>query len=232
MTSHSRSSRGDRPTLFAFFAGRRRVGSLIDLRKHWWKCTLLPAGVPFDGQNTQTVLMHLALLRVIGVAPVREVTPAFTPQDETPQPRPCFRSSRARRSPRCIRIRNSVTRCGTSRAGPSSERGWRTRGCASSLPGGRYRGTRYAGRIACAIDDALDLSGQLSLGTLAAVLSQATLYVGPDTAVTHAAAALGTPTIALYGPSDPVKWGPWPAGYDSDVNPGGGTAISASIACA
>ena len=34
-----------------------------------------------------------------------------------------------------------------------------------------------------------------------------------------AAAALGVPTIAIYGPSDPVKWGPWPAGYTLPRNP-------------
>jgi heptosyltransferase-3 len=37
--------------------------------------------------------------------------------------------------------------------------------------------------------------------------------------MTHIAAAAGIPVIALYGPSDPVKWGPWPAGYASAVNP-------------
>ena len=35
---------------------------------------------------------------------------------------------------------------------------------------------------------------------------------GPDTSVTHLAAATGTPTVALYGPTDPRLWGPWPAG--------------------
>jgi heptosyltransferase-3 len=33
------------------------------------------------------------------------------------------------------------------------------------------------------------------------------------------AAALGTPTIALFGPSNPVKWGPWPKGYEQYTNP-------------
>ena len=122
--------------------------------------------------------------------------------------------------PCCIPIRNSVTRCGTKRVGPRSENGWRCEGLRVVITGGPDASEReYAGRIAGAIDNALDLSGQLSLATLAAVLSKATLYVGPDTAVTHAAAALGIPTIALFGPSDPVKWGPWPAGYDSDRNP-------------
>jgi heptosyltransferase-3 len=33
------------------------------------------------------------------------------------------------------------------------------------------------------------------------------------------AAALGTPTVALFGPSNLVKWGPWPLCYAEDLNP-------------
>jgi len=33
------------------------------------------------------------------------------------------------------------------------------------------------------------------------------------------AAALGVPTVALYGPTDPVKWGPWPRGHRGGGNP-------------
>ena len=36
-------------------------------------------------------------------------------------------------------------------------------------------------------------------------------FIGPDTSVTHLAAAAGCPTVALYGPTDPRLWGPWPA---------------------
>ena len=50
------------------------------------------------------------------------------------------------------------------------------------------------------------------------MLSHAAIYVGPDTAVTHAAAALGVPTVAVFGPSNPVKWGPWPAEHAPDAN--------------
>ena len=38
------------------------------------------------------------------------------------------------------------------------------------------------------------------------------LYIGPDTAVSHLAAATGCPTVALFGPMDPRVWGPWPVG--------------------
>jgi heptosyltransferase-3 len=54
--------------------------------------------------------------------------------------------------------------------------------------------------------------GQLTWPHLAALLSKARVYVGPDTSVTHLAAASGCPTVALYGPTDPRLWGPWPAG--------------------
>jgi heptosyltransferase-3 len=45
-----------------------------------------------------------------------------------------------------------------------------------------------------------------------ALLKRARLYVGPDTSVTHLAAAAGCPTVALFGPMDPRVWGPWPVG--------------------
>jgi heptosyltransferase-3 len=54
--------------------------------------------------------------------------------------------------------------------------------------------------------------GQLGWGELATLLARAHLYVGPDTSVTHLAAAAGCPTVALYGPTDPRLWGPWPVG--------------------
>jgi heptosyltransferase-3 len=45
------------------------------------------------------------------------------------------------------------------------------------------------------------------------------LYIGPDTGITHLAAATNVPVIALYGPTNPVKWTPWPYGFEQSVNP-------------
>ncbi len=42
----------------------------------------------------------------------------------------------------------------------------------------------------------------------ARLAARASLFVGADTGPTHLAAAAGTPTIALYGPTDPVRFGP------------------------
>lgn len=49
---------------------------------------------------------------------------------------------------------------------------------------------------------------QTGARALAALLSGASLYVGNDSGVTHVAASAGTPTIALFGPTDPTLWHP------------------------
>ena len=48
----------------------------------------------------------------------------------------------------------------------------------------------------------------LPLPELAAILKQCDLYVGNDSGITHLAAAVGTPVVALFGPTDHRVWGP------------------------
>ncbi len=60
--------------------------------------------------------------------------------------------------------------------------------------------------------DVVRLDGKLTWPDLSALIGKARAYIGPDTAVTHLAAASGVPTVALYGPTDPRLWGPWPLG--------------------
>ena len=59
----------------------------------------------------------------------------------------------------------------------------------------------------------IDLSGQLSLKELAALTAQARLFVGVDSAPMHIAAAMGTPVVAIFGPSGDREWGPWGEGH-------------------
>ena len=54
----------------------------------------------------------------------------------------------------------------------------------------------------------IDLCGRLDLATLAAVLGRLDLFVTGDTGPMHLAAAVGTPLVALFGPSDPRRYGP------------------------
>jgi heptosyltransferase-3 len=57
----------------------------------------------------------------------------------------------------------------------------------------------------------IDLSGKLTLKSLAALTARAKLFIGVDSAPMHIAAAMATPVVALFGPSGPDQWGPWSA---------------------
>ena len=57
----------------------------------------------------------------------------------------------------------------------------------------------------------IDLTGQVDVLTAYACLSHARLYIGNDSGLMHLAAAAGTPTLALFGPSDERLYGPWGA---------------------
>jgi len=52
------------------------------------------------------------------------------------------------------------------------------------------------------------IAENLRLIQLAAVLILSTAYLGNDSGITHLAAALGVPTVAIFGPTDPAIWGP------------------------
>ena len=54
---------------------------------------------------------------------------------------------------------------------------------------------------------AVDLTGATSMRETMGVLSHLALFVGNDTGVNHIAAALGVPTVALFGPTSARKWG-------------------------
>lgn len=51
------------------------------------------------------------------------------------------------------------------------------------------------------------LSGE-SIGRVAAVMERLSLFICNDTGVLHVAAAVGCHTLALFGPTDPLRWAP------------------------
>jgi heptosyltransferase-3 len=63
------------------------------------------------------------------------------------------------------------------------------------------------------------LAGSLSLKELGALIDSARLFVGVDSAPMHIAAAVGTPVVALFGPTGAYNWAPWQGidwGYTED----------------
>ncbi len=55
----------------------------------------------------------------------------------------------------------------------------------------------------------VNLAGKLTLRELGALAARARAFVGVDSMPMHLASAMGTPVVALFGPSGDIEWGPW-----------------------
>jgi len=212
---------GDRPTFYVWMAGKYRIGMKEGPFKYWWwKQIFLDRWAPFDNINTHTVLMNLKLAELLEIDPCYEVVVPWRQEDEK---RVTYSLPFDIRSesyailhtyPKFIRKR------------------WRQNGWVELgrwLEEKRIRvvltGSEeedeitYISKVSNLLSPkTVNAAGKFSLGEVAFLTSQACLYVGVDTATTHMAAALGVPTVAIYGPTNPVKWGPWPKGH-TEVNP-------------
>ena len=57
--------------------------------------------------------------------------------------------------------------------------------------------------------EAVNLIGETSPGLLPALLASASVLLTNDSGPMHIAAAVGTPVVALFGPTSPVRTGPY-----------------------
>jgi heptosyltransferase-3 len=194
---------GDRPTAFALMAGCTHVG-LIPTSGPTLAAAVkrraLHRGAPAD-ESIHRVEQMLRLADALGISRVPELVAPMAPDAALPAPigeyavihaAPMFRYKQWTRDGwRALAdglMRRGITVVAT--CGPeASER-----------------------TVVEELWQGLATIYQLPWQQLASLLSQARLYVGPDTSVTHLAAAVGCPTVALFGPTDPRIWGPWPTG--------------------
>lgn len=66
----------------------------------------------------------------------------------------------------------------------------------------------YFEELMSRLPEARPIPRNLSLRELARYLRECRAFIGNDSGITHLAAYLGCPTIALFGPTDPRMWGP------------------------
>ena len=192
---------GDRPTAFALIAGRRHAGIVSDDGRigSAWKRQALHVTAP-TVTDIHRVEQALLLADALGIARVPQVVcPAAAAEPVSPagdyaviHAAPMFRYKQW------------------------TAEGWRT--LAAML---RERGLDV---VATGGPDPAERAylEEVWQGALAvreahwprtvSLLQGARVYVGPDTSVSHLAAAAGCPTVVLFGSADPRMWGPWPVG--------------------
>jgi heptosyltransferase III len=192
---------GDRPTLFAWSAGRRHVGPVGPGWQGALRRRLLHRSVPLaDGVHRVEEVLRLA--DALGIARVPEVV---GPRIDLP--------GSLERMPFAV-----IHAAPMFRYKQWTREGWRAVAAALAERGLDVIATGGPSAVERAYLDEIwqdgtpvkRLDGRLTWPEIAGYLAQATVYIGPDTSVTHLAAASGCPTIALFGPTDPRRWGPWP----------------------
>lgn len=211
----------DRPTLYAFLAARWRAGLVVPGRTARWKNWFLSRSVAFDNVDTHTVAMNLALTDALGIARHHEIGIRWTTEDASVVA--SLLSGLEPGTPyAALHVHPKFNYKMWHAEGWAGLAQWlRERGIASVLTGGSERAEVdfVTGIAALMPAGTINLAGQLTVAQSACVIAGARLYVGPDTLTTHVAAALGIATVALYGPSNPVKWGPWPKDFEGNASP-------------
>lgn len=197
----------DRAHLYGWIASRLRSGQLPRHGAPWWKRKSLVHAVRVNAADSHAVVEKLKLLapwqRVESAqvcAPPAAALPAAIEQ--------------ALRPPYAVVQVPSLVRYKQWPLGHYAElaRLLIADGCQVVFSGGPSAADRHAVAEVVRVVESpsvLNVAGQLDLRQMSGLLRCAALYVGPDTSITHLAAACGTPVVALYGPIDPRFWGPW-----------------------
>jgi len=215
---------GDRPTLFTLLAGRRHVGPVDSGARGTLRRLVLSRSVaPQPGLHRLEEMLRLA--DALGIARVSHlVCPGHISRVDSG----LTASSATVANQQSYAVIHAAPMFRYKRW---TAEGWRQlaaylrgRGLTVVATGGGAAPERaYLDLVWGDLSDVMRRDGELSWPQLTELLAHARIFVGPDTSVTHLAAATGCPTVALFGPTDPRLWGPVPAGGLDPMWEAGGT---------
>ena len=198
----------DRSRIYAWAGSSKHIGTFRDRDNRIVKA-MVKQGVCFDNLDTHTVSMNLKLCELLGIEKIHAVVP----------PSKCLELSTLFNAHQPYAVVHPYPKF-TYKAWTIEA--WRSliahltqQGLHVYISGGaEEREVTYCQSLV--VHEAVEnLAGKHALSELTTIIGQAKLFIGVDTSVTHLAAATGIKVIAIYGPTNPVKWGPWPASVNS-----------------
>ncbi len=210
------NSTSDRKILYTILAAPKRLVVVPPARwQDAWKRILTYGWTELDDESTHTVVQNLRLSDLLGLQRVYEVVAPYAKDAVQNLDRVLPFSWRTQSyvvlhlAPRWTYKRWTVSGWGR------LTRYLVDRGFAVVLTGGiTTQETDYIRSARPHMPDSVvNVAGKLRFSEVAELIRSCAVYVGPDTAITHIAAATGAPTVALYGPTNPLKWAPWPHYY-------------------
>jgi ADP-heptose:LPS heptosyltransferase len=206
---------GPRASLLTWLSGARlKIGYGIK-----WRGFIYDIRIPRRGAAgpVHSVENHINLVRALGVE-VREIPPLVLPAATTRVRQPEDVSGHQ------IPVRNGTRTIALHIGAGNRFRDWGTDNLADlAVRLGRLPGVRVVlvgGQedlsneflILSRAPGTTSLVGRIDLGGLKDFMARAAVFVGPDSGPMHIAAAVGTPIVALFGPTLPANFGPWGAG--------------------
>lgn len=198
----------DRTILAAIVAGKRSLGLTSGQKKDWWKYLLLDMhNVCYD--RIHVVSNILMPLRMLGIQPIPKVVMGYDEDDEVsakkmipfqryvilhPYSMKTYKYWPAEKWAQLANLIHEHTDCvPVFTRTPDTD------------------GERYLEQILKVGHHGVEVFESVcTLNQLAAIIKRSTAFIGVDTAVTHIAAAMEIPTIAIFGPTLTRYWAPWP----------------------
>jgi heptosyltransferase-3 len=214
---------GDRYMFNTWIASRNRISWVsVDTGLQRFKKQMLGAWVDIRVE-THTVIKALRLLDSLAIPKSWQLVPPICSEPERMALESMLPFSRDTRDYVVIHVfPRNLYKCWTTDGWETVIRHLISKGIAVVLTGasGETENTHINNIIERGFDSNLvNLAGIINLPQASDLLSGALLYLGTDTGMTHLAAAQAIPTIAIFGPSIPAQWGPWPSGYCKDETP-------------
>lgn len=207
---------GDRPALLAYLSGARyRVGADPKGKGFWGKRFLYTHRRRFDNNRNHMVEQNLDVVRQVGIDTDDRSLSIVIPEEEA-------RSVARLLGPKKrLRVHLHPTSNWLFKCWPDDRmaalidllsEAYRSEVILTCGPGPREM-DRARRVIDLARRKPVDLIGKTTLKQLAAISQSSDLFIGVDTAPMHIAAAVGTPVVAIFGPTGEYNWRPWGEGH-------------------
>lgn len=205
---------GDRGAILTFCTGAKmRVGRIVHDGKFWrnFVFTKIVSGPTPNPQNVHPGAdQSLHVVREIGITTADSTPRLSIAQTDRTRALEVLSKCRLTTDSRWISInpcsRWKYKEWGYGKWGEVIDQLWQAHRLSVVLVGSPEESAVCQGIVAGREAYAFNLAGETTLGELAAVMQLSTLHIGVDSAASHIAAAVGTPTMTIFGPSNWKGW--------------------------
>jgi len=203
----------DRTVLAAAISGKYSIGLDNGQNKEWWKHVILNDCIACNNQQLHVVANVLALAKAAGIQPQPRLVMGFDSDDEE------FVRKKLKTDTSPYIILHPYSRGAYKCWSPEKwgalaeyiQSQTKLRPIFTVTPD--KADLAFLTQIAKATRmGIMQFPEAFTLNQLAAAIKGGTAYIGVDTAASHIAAAVGTPTIVLFGSTWTKYWAPWPNG--------------------